>query len=79
MLPTRLNIANYASDDHWVILCLRHATCPNFITFLTSGPGTFVKKESTSRDASKPVGCIGRAICKKISVKLIMYLAGRYS
>ena len=40
---------------------------------------TLVKRESTSKDASKPVGRMVRTICKNSSVELIIYLAGRYS
>ena len=40
---------------------------------------TLVKRESTSRDASKPEGRMVRTICNNSSVELITYLAGRYS
>ena len=38
-----------------------------------------MKRESTSKDASNPVGRIVRTICKNSFVELIIYLAGRYS
>ena len=41
---------------------------------IVSMTGTLVKRESTSRDASKPVGRMVRTICKNSSVELIIYI-----
>ena len=46
------------------------------IMSIVSMTGTLVKRESTSKDASKPVGLMVRTICKNSSVELIIYLAG---